>query len=376
MSDRWMKQGISRRLLLAALLVAALVQGAAAAEDTPLHRLNQALVGGHVIPRYERLAEATAKLAGAAKEFCASPSADVAALRGAYDDGLDAWIGVQHIRFGPVELLMRSMRFAFWPDPRNTTSKHLGEIIAKRDASVLAPGAFGKGSIAVQGFPALERLLYEEGAVDRLRAGDEEAQYRCALLQAITTNMQEMAAGVLGEWRDGETPFAGVVAAPGPDNPYYHDDKEATLDLFKSLHTAVELVADHKLRRPLGESATQAKPRLAESWRSGRSLRNVRLNLAAARELYLGAHDDGFSAYVRNTAGDTELDDLLRRAFDQTIATAEAITVPLEQAVADPAQRPAVEMLQKETAALKQLLAGKLPQAIGIPLGFNALDGD
>jgi predicted lipoprotein len=223
----------------------------------------------------------------------------------------------------------------------------------------------------VQGFPALERLLFDEGAGERLLAGDAQARYRCALISAITKNMQDMAAGVLAEWRDGEDAYAGVMAHPGSDNAYYHDDKEATLDLFKSLHTAVELVADHKLRRPLGESAAEAKPRLAESWRSGRSLHNIQLNLAAAREMYLA-----FGSYLRDTAKAGELDALLARAFDQTIATADSIAVPLEQAVANPAQRPAVEKLLVETTALKQLLAEKLPPALGIPLGFNALDGD
>ena len=42
----------------------------------------------------------------------------------------------------------------------------------------------------------------------------------------------------------------------------------------------------------------------------------------------------------------------------------------------DPARRPAVEKLRREAAALKRLLADRLAPALGLPLGFNALDGD
>lgn len=361
-------------LVLAILLMPSL----AAAEDTAaLHRMNGELVAHHVVPRYAALAESTAALAATAETACAQiDAAGIEALRRSYNAALDGWIGVQHLRFGPIQLLMRDMRFAFWPDAKNMTSRHLAEMIAARDTEALAPEAFARGSIAVQGFPALERLLYEEGAAERQLAGDAEAAYRCALIEAIAGNLATMAAEVLAAWRDGDKAYARTMAAPGEDNPYYRDDKEVALELFKSLYTALNLVADVKLARPLSKSLAEARPRLAESWRSGRSLRNVVLNLEAARDLYAGAGGHGFGDYVRNVAGDAALDDLLTRAFAQTIATAEGMTVPLEAAVADPAQRPALEKLARESLALKQLVAQRMPAALGLQLGFNALDGD
>ena len=42
-------------------------------------------------------------------------------------------------------------------------ARMLDEFLAKRDAAALAPDAFSKATVAIQGFPALEALLYGDG---------------------------------------------------------------------------------------------------------------------------------------------------------------------------------------------------------------------
>lgn len=143
-----------------------------------------------------------------------------------------------------------------------------------------------------------------------------------------------------------------------------------------SLVTSLEMVAEHKLARPLGPSVEAARPALAESWRTGRSLDHLRTNLAAAEALYLGEGSFGFSALVREIVGDGALDALLKRAFAQTRASADAISLPLEKAITDPQARHQVEKLVREARALKALLSQRLAPAIGIQVGFNSLDGD
>ena len=143
------------------------------------------------------------------------------------------------------------------------------------------------------------------------------------------------------------------------------------------MHGVLELVAEHKLARPMGDSSANAKPQLAESWPSGRSLDNVRINLAAAEAMYLGERGGGgFSRFVREVAGDVALDDLLRRAFAQTRMTAASIGLPLGEAVVDAGERKKLAKLVREASALKALLAQRLTLALGIPLGFNSMDGD
>jgi predicted lipoprotein len=366
--------------LLLVLAVLAAWPASAAPSDNDYRRLNEALVTGHIVPRYTRLAEATRGLAEHADHFCAGPTtAGFGPLRQAFEHAVDAWQGVQHVKFGPIELFMRKMRLAFWPDPRNAASRQLDELLASKDAGALTPEALARGNVAGQGLPALERLLYGEDAATKLTSG-ADAPFRCEAMRAIAGNLACMAADIRREWTEGGDAQARVMAQAGQAGNRYASPKEATLDLFKSLHAAVELVADHKLARPLGASAQAARPQLAEAWRSRRSLAAIRLNLAAAEAMYLGEGGQkqslGFSAFVRDTAGNAELDDLLRRAFAQTRATAAGIGEPLEEAVLDPAERRKVAQLAREAAALKTLLAQRLTAALDIPIGFNALDGD
>lgn len=334
---------------LAAALLAA--EPAYALQEDDYAALNRRAIEQHAEPRYAVLVTATTALAASAKTFCASPDDEkLLGLRRDYHAGVDAWQGIQHIRFGPVELFFRSQRIAFWPDQRNTIGKQMAEILAQRNPGLLEPQKFGRGSVAVQGLPAMERLLFGADA-PKLPAPGEDARYRCDYLVAIAANLSGMAQEVRDEWQ--EQPING---------------KDTSLDLFKSLYTAIELVADHKLARPLGASAAEARPRLAESWRSTRSLDNIRHNLEAARHLYATA----FAPVIADQALDAEI----TRAFERTIAAARAVKIPLEDAVQDRSGRPALETLGAEIIALKGLLMQRLPAALDLPLGFNALDGD
>jgi predicted lipoprotein len=191
----------------------------------------------------------------------------------------------------------------------------------------------------------------------------------------VSENLAGISAGVAREWTAPDGGFARAVVQAGSD-AQFPTVKDATRALLGALNTAVELVAERKLQPALGSSPATAQPHLAEAWRSGRSLENIRLNLEAAQAMYLGeGGGEGFSALVI-ASGDRKLDELLHRAFRQTIASARAIDVPLFEAVRAPARRAAVEKLAREAKALRSLVSQRIPAAIDVPLGFNSMDGD
>lgn len=351
-----------RILLLALGLVAA--AGGALAADVDYRAINADAVRRHILPRYAALAEATARLDRAAQAFCAAPAADkIAPLQEAWRTGMSAWQGVQHLRFGPVEYFNRLPRFAFWPDPRNVAQRQLADLFEKRDAEAMTPARLVSGSVAIQGFSALERVLFDPAESAMLVVD----AFRCRWLTAVAGNVAAMAHDILADWSGPPQDFARKYLKADGEGTQYHAPSEATLDLFKSVYAAVELVADHKLARPLADKIASAKPRLAESWRSGTSLDNVKGNLAAARDLYQSLAPGVPEAALRGE---------IARRFDQAAASANAIALPLEKAVGDAGARPAVETLRRDAQAVKRLLAEKLAPALGLPLGFNALDGD
>ena len=335
-------------------------------------RVNAALVENHVLPRYQRLVEATDLFDAAATGFCADPkTAALETVRTRYHDAMDAWMGVQHLSFGPVDLFMRGYRFYFWPQARGKIGGAVAELLAAGDAASLAPDRFARTSVAAQGLPAAEYLLYGDTAATWDREG-----HRCALLTAVSGNMRRIAAGILADWRDGDAAFERTVAAPGQDKPQFRTHQEATLAFFKDLHGGLRLVADVKLTPVVGETIDAARPRAAESRLSGRALRNIVVNLEALQALYLGDGGPGLGDLVTAHGGDAKLDPLMRKAFDLTIANARSIELALTDAIEDPAERPKAEKLKTQVVALTQIVKTRVAAALGLAVGFNALDGD
>ncbi len=355
------------------LIAAAPCAGAAPLETDAFARVNAALVETHALPRYRQLAAATEAFAAAAGDFCAAPGEAAARdrVRARFQEAMGAWMGVEHLRFGPIEILMRGHRFYFWPQARGKVTAAVRGVIAAGDEAAVRPSRIRQANVAIQGFLAAEVLLYGDEA---LRAGGGAGATGCALLTAIAANMRAMAADIRAGWQDGSDAFARTVTRPGPENGYFHDHKEATRAFFKGLHDSLQLIADVKLKPVIGDSPEKARPRLAESRLSGRSLGNVIDNLAALRALYEGEDGPGLGDLIRTA--DPELHKLLRKAFRLTLGTARGIGRPLEEAAVDAALRPKAGKLALQVRALRQIARDRLAPALGFPVGFNALDGD
>ena len=114
------------------------------------------VVADHILPGHAAFADSAAVLAATADTACTGPEIETA-----YQDAFDAWIGVSHIQFGPIEDDGLSLAIAFWPDPKNRTGKALGQLISAEDPVVEDPAAFTEVSVAAQGLFSLERMLYD-----------------------------------------------------------------------------------------------------------------------------------------------------------------------------------------------------------------------
>lgn len=337
------------RLLLALAVLAASIGSAHAEPD--YRALNESAVKQHIQPRFAALDAATQRLAAAAEKSCT----DTAALRTAWIQAMIAWQGVQHLRFGPALYFNRHQRFAFWPDPRNVVPRQMAELFQ----SGTLPN-FITGSIAPQGLTAIERVLFDQAEAAKLAA----EPFRCTWLKAATANLAEMAKAINTDWSEGRQYPKEFVAAKGEVVPY-NAPEEATLDLFKALYAAVELPADHKLGRPLGKTAKEQRPQMAEHWRSKQSGAAVAADIAAAKDL--------FAVVAPQVADKALVADVTKRLDDIVQRTAR---LELDAMLADPSKRQTLDKLRADMMALKTLMADKLAPALGIPVGFNALDGD
>ena len=326
-----------------------------------------ALVDRHVIPSYRALSQAADAQEKAWTTFAANrATGDVQSLRASYNATCDAWARAQLIKTGPLSLFLRYERFSYWPEARNVTQRMLDALIASNDPKELVPDTLVRDSVAAQGLTALERLLYDgDTSVQLLKAAGRPGEWRTEIGQGIARNLASIARDVVADWTAPDGVRAAIAANKGW-RMIFADTAEAASLLLTELVTAFRLMHDVKLLPVMGLSIDVARPRVAEAWRSGRSQRNLKLNLESAQAM------TKIWAETVPAAHRTKLDSLYAAAMKAT----DAVPADLGEAAADPRRRPVVETARAGIKAVQVDIAAVLPADLGITLGFNSLDGD
>ncbi len=328
---------------------------------------NKAITDEFAIPRFEQLLDSSEKLVNQTDSFCKKGGEEeFGKTREQFHQMMDAWQGIQILRTGPEESLMRNFRIEMWPDRSNTGAKQIRKLLAEKNLDALKPDIFSRSSTAVQGLSAMERLLFAKDIQASAFQADGKANYRCQLLQAISVNLKTISTGLLKDW---QTSYRKTITEQNDKNEVFASHKEVASVFLKEVTTQLQAVYDQKFKRPLGSAIKhdkRFKPKRAESWRSGRSLRNITLNLESAEKLY----QIGFMSHLKDTA----LKEKLGNEFKQAISTGKKFTMPLIKAHEEKPE--ALTRWMKEVSQLKRTLTVDVPKALDISLGFNSLDGD
>jgi predicted lipoprotein len=328
--------------------------------------INASLVAHHGTPRFAHFAE-TAEVLAAALQGYEAGEVTLDEVRPAFDVALHAWMGVQHLRLGALEEQMRDFRIEFWPDKKNRVGRQLAAALKEERADLLDPAFLADASVALQGFPALERLLYEDPV--------EPGSYGAKLAVTIGTNLQDIAASLMTSWAaDGAT--AKMLLHPGSTGARFATVKDITAAFVGSMAVELEFVAQRKLEAPLGESIEKARPRLAESWRSGQSMANVTANLAAVLELYKGPEGHPGLMTLVTEAGFADLAGGIESNLVNAHQASDGLGPALAPLVEDEAARQTIQSIADEAETARHVAAGEMAGALGLVLGFNSLDGD
>jgi predicted lipoprotein len=333
---------------------------AAPAMAEPDHAaLAERALTSHILPGYQRLAEAAVTLRAEADAACAGAGPiEPGPVEEAYNRVFDAWARIGHIRFGPAEEDGAGFAVEFWPDTKGMIPRTLGRMIAEKDPVVDDPAAFASASVAARGLMAADALLFDPEAEPVVAGG-----YRCRLLVAIAGDLADTTARLLERWRD---PWGGILTSAGaPGNPVYLAPEESTRALYSALTDGLQADIDLRLGRPLG-TFDRPQPRRAEAWRSGRSLPNVVASLEGMRE-YVA------TVFAPEIGVEAEPVDA---AFEAALAAASRVAAPIDVEVATPQGRIHVEALQVAVKKVQTEVASHVGPALGVTSGFNALDGD
>jgi len=349
---------LTRRVVVAGLMSLG-VAAAARAETQPNIAATRRLVSELIIPDYDTLVMAAQKQTVLWQAFLANPNPQaVVQLKSAYLAAADAWSAIEFLHFGPASADFRFERISYWPERKNATGKALALLLAGKGDEGLGEAQFAKTSAAGQGLPALERLLFDENAEALLLAKDGAGDRRRRVGRAIARNIKIIATQILTGWRDGPDSIVKKL-----DDPAYAG--EATIRIATDLLSLFQLMRDAKLQTVLGKTIDLAKPRLAEGWRSGRSIRALAVNLAALRDavdiIFAGSSDEVSSPSVLVSS--------VRIADSLTPENLSALVTSAKQ------RSDAVLLLDAVTSA-RDVMNAEIPNALGITVGFNSLDGD
>lgn len=313
-----------------------------------------------IVPRYDALKQATAAQRDAWTQFCAAPQSGSAdALKDRFQKAADAWSGIEFVLYGPIGVDFRFERMAHWPERKNAVSRSLATLLSRSGTDDLSPERFAQVSAAAQGLTALERLLYDPKNAQALGGAAADGNRPCRVGEAIASALARTSATVLDEW----TRPDGTLARLDRGEAGLVDDMATRLTT--DYVTLFELIDDQKIGAVMGKTLDDARPPLAEGWRSGRAMRAIAVNLDAAEAL------------ARILLDDTKDENAsLFFAFEAARDLAQGLPADLGAMAADPKRRRDLVLLHDAVHSLRELVGATLPPALGVSVGFNSRDGD
>lgn len=329
-------------------------------------KLNQAVINEHVLPNYSKLAEQSANLKTSSTQLCQSPNqVTLEQTQTSFIDMLNAWQRIQHIQFGPIELLMRSYTIQFWPDKKNLTSKQLNVLLTEADPATLTPDFLNTASIAVKGLPAIERIIFTDDPLKTL----QETPFHCQFLQAISGHLLTQTENTLSEWQTYKQEFEYLSSEEGN----YESAQEASIDLMKAQVEPLEIIRDLKILRPLGKIA-KPKPRRLENWRSENALQNMQHNIQALHHMYSGVNAYNLSLLMREQ-GEVGLADKIETQFRSIESGLSKLPSPLSKHLQEASVHKQLLHISEQISQLHNNLE-KSMNMLELQLGFNSRDGD
>lgn len=363
----------ARALALIVTMLAAITvpRPAAAFDDAALARQTYESI---VLPGFARFESAARGFADKAEMLCAAPSdAALKATHAAARTALLAWGRIETIRFGPMSEKQRLERLLFYPDQHGIAAKQIAKLMAKRDAADIEPEKLAGASVAVQGFGAVDAVLFGEGA-QVLATAEPAAVFRCQYLRALAQGIADIAREAHAEWNGA---YRSTWLDAGPQSKTYLSSKETTQALYRAYLTELEVIRLQRLEPLLSGETKAGGPVTPPLSHSGLGLSFILANIEGARDL-LGRSGFGAAALASTDKERSAIAILGSVATDLGFALRSgeaAIAMAPDPLANDEARaRLAPALLSLKNA--EETGRAALGELTGQALGFNSLDGD
>jgi uncharacterized protein len=355
--------------LLCAVLLIVLAVPAAAQSAIPSELIIEGAIEDYIRPSFQEFAQEAKSLQINVEALCAAPSSSaLTTARNQFKSAVVAFSRIEFVRLGPLGRGDRLERLLFWPDRKGIALRQVQGALAEADPTAAKAETLKDKSVAMQGFGALEFLLFGTASDDLAAASG----YRCDYAQAIATLVENLAATINAEWQD-SSPDGVVRHMLSPRSTFddYRSEREVLERLAATMIHATEMIRDQRLTPILSPATGSPKPRSALFWRSNMTAASLAANFDGIHDFFVAARYPeamGFrNSWVANGA---------TFEFENAARAIAAILDPIEKAVTDPVQLDALKYLSIITGSLDHLLGENLAAALDLSVGFSALDGD
>ncbi len=333
----------------------------------------KAAIDEHILPQLADFEDKAERLPKAVAAHCLQGAGEPAEpLRQAFADTVISWAGVATDMIGPAPKRDRATRIAFLPDPRGIVRRQMRRVLAQQDTKLLSAAAIAEHSVAIQGLPALEILLFP----GRAKLTDEQKRFRCRLAEAIAKNIATQATGLMKGWQapDG---WRAKLLSPGPDNLLYKTETEAASEIVKAYLAAVKLIRESQII--VWHDAVEADKKWAglPFERAGLSKPYVFAGIASLRQLHEALRLNEIAAALgAKESGNKWIEDWFRNAFNAMERDLKLIALPKDMASAGNTKTAPLRRLKFSLNGINQIIGRRIAPAAGLFIGFNELDGD
>ena len=318
-------------------------------------------------PGYRAFHASAGRLAAATASFCKAPSeTGRKAVDDAFRQAVIDWGRIEIVRIGPVLDDNRFERILFYPDRKSTGLKQVQALLQKQDEADAEAGAMAGKSVAIQGFGALEFVLYGTGSETLTK---EPNSFRCRYGAAVAAHIEVTAGQLVAAW-DAPDGVQQDWKHPGPQNPVFRTGREAITALLGILVHGAEAVRDQRIETFYRHGGT-ARPKSAVFWRSGNTWTSIDANIEGLQTLF---DKSGMAALIDpdfiSIAGNI---DFVLKSLRRVAPT---VDPDIEKAVSTPEDQQKIAFLLVNARDLIVRLNTEYGGAIGLGAGFSFADGD
>lgn len=346
-------QPLTQTVGIAALILAP-ISGMAGSQPETNNSAEQQWHQG-ILKGYQSLAAEAGDLSAAAANYCSAPeqlSHD--ALEHAWLDAFLAWQRVRYVDFGPVESNNLAWQFQFWPDPKNLIARKASYLLNSEDP--ISGEVIAESGVAVQGFPMLEYLLYDEP----LNASDNAlpAEKTCGLLRTVSGHIEANSKQLSDQWQAFREDYLATEQ--------YRDTT------IRAGMAALEILEDRRLAQPMGLRGNGKRSiYAADAWRSGRSLKTMEATIHGLEQSFL----PGLRRMLRESE-QPELGPRIENQFKDVLEHFPELHRPMTDLLTNDDNFSLLQGFYVDVSQLTTLINDQAAVELGVIRGFNSSDGD